>query len=142
MDKTVVDYGCGSGVLAIAALKLGAAAAIAVDVDPRAVQASNYNAERNGVSERMLVHFPDEASGDPADILVANILANEILSLRPTLSALFRPGGFILLTEILNSPAARVVETFMKQFQFHDRWQREWCLLIGGRSAVSSAYGD
>ncbi|HAZ4882501.1 TPA: 50S ribosomal protein L11 methyltransferase, partial [Escherichia coli] len=74
--KTVIDFGCGSGILAIAALKLGAAKAIGIDIDPQAIQASRDNAERNGVSDRLELYLPkDQPEEMKADVVVANILA-------------------------------------------------------------------
>lgn len=81
--KTVIDFGCGSGILAIAALKLGAARAIGIDIDPQAIQASRDNAQRNGVSERLELYLPKDQPADLlADVVVANILAGPLRSWR------------------------------------------------------------
>ncbi|MCU7843641.1 MAG: 50S ribosomal protein L11 methyltransferase [Candidatus Thiodiazotropha sp. (ex Monitilora ramsayi)] len=101
VGKTVIDYGCGSGILAIAALKLGAASAIAVDHDPQALQATRDNAEKNSVSEKVTTQLPEEVADTPADILVANILAEPLVQLAPTLNALLKPGGSLALSGIL-----------------------------------------
>ncbi|MCL3782939.1 50S ribosomal protein L11 methyltransferase, partial [Prolixibacteraceae bacterium JC049] len=82
--KTIIDFGCGSGILAIAALKLGAAKAIGIDIDPQAIQASRDNAERNGVSERLELYLPkDQPEAMTADVVVANILAGPLRELAP-----------------------------------------------------------
>lgn len=87
--KTVIDFGCGSGILAIAALKLGAAKAIGIDIDPQAIQASRDNAERNGVSDRLELYLPkDQPEEMKADVVVANILAGPLRELAPLISVL------------------------------------------------------
>lgn len=90
--KTVIDFGCGSGILAIAALKLGAAKAIGIDIDPQAIQASRDNAERNGVSDRLELYLPkDQPEEMKADVVVANILAGPLRELKTVNQ---RPAGF------------------------------------------------
>ncbi|HEX5961221.1 MAG TPA: 50S ribosomal protein L11 methyltransferase [Rhodanobacteraceae bacterium] len=102
VGKTVVDYGCGSGVLAIAALKLGAAHAIAVDNDPQALTATRDNATRNGVAGQLQACLPDAlAQAVQADIFVANILAGPLVELAPRFAALCRPGAPFALSGIL-----------------------------------------
>ncbi|HUP96980.1 MAG TPA: 50S ribosomal protein L11 methyltransferase [Usitatibacter sp.] len=108
--QTVLDYGCGSGILGIAALKLGAAAATGVDVDPLAVEAARYNSRLNDV---MLDVRDAHASPPPAaDITVANILANPLRMLAPLIATQTRPGGTIALSGILESQAAGVIEAY------------------------------
>lgn len=100
--KTVIDYGCGSGVLAIAALKLGAARAIGVDNDPQALTASRDNAMRNGVGGRLSLYLPEELPhGTQADAFVANILSGPLHELAPHFAALCRPGAPVALSGIL-----------------------------------------
>jgi len=91
--KTVIDYGCGSGILAIAALKLGAAHAVGVDNDPQALLASRDNAERNGLHGRLDVHLPGDESKATADVFVANILAGPLGELAPVFAAAAKPGA-------------------------------------------------
>ncbi len=129
--KRVFDYGCGSGILAIAAVKLGAARAFAVDVDPRALTATRYNAERNGVYESIAVSSCADAPNETADIVIANILANVILSLRDTLCSLVRPRGQLLLTGILASQVERVAREFEDMFELELQRREGWCLLAG-----------
>jgi ribosomal protein L11 methyltransferase len=100
--RTVIDYGCGSGILAIAALKLGAAGAIGVDNDPQALIASRDNAERNGVAERLSLFLPEDYAGEPADVFVANILAGPLGELAPTFAAAAKPGAPFAISGILD----------------------------------------
>ena len=92
-DLTVVDYGCGSGILAIAALKLGADQAIAIDIDPQALIATRENAERNRVSARLRIGDESLLGDCRADVLIANILAAPLIELAPRLAEAVRPGG-------------------------------------------------
>jgi len=108
---TVVDYGCGSGVLAIAALKLGAARAIGIDNDPQALVASRDNAERNGVSDRLEL-FAAAPAGLAGDVVVANILAGALVTLAPTLLAAARPTAPIALSGILREQADEVLAAY------------------------------
>jgi len=100
-DVTVLDFGCGSGILALAALKLGAAHAVGVDNDPQALLATRDNAERNGVGDRLMVHLPDDAPVATYPVVVANILASALDRLADTLAARVAAGGRIALSGIL-----------------------------------------
>jgi ribosomal protein L11 methyltransferase len=106
----ILDYGCGSGILAIAALKLGAARATAVDVDPLALEAARYNSERNGV--RLDARDAHAALADAADITIANILANPLRMLAPLLATHTRPGGSIVLSGILEEQVEPVIGAY------------------------------
>jgi ribosomal protein L11 methyltransferase len=136
--RQVIDYGCGSGILSIAALKLGAAHAIAVDNDPQALLATTDNAERNQVSERLSV----QAVGGPlapADVLVANILAEPLIELAPYLASLVVPNGMIILSGILSSQAQAVRDHYDAWFELDASVHREdWVLLAGKRRFPSS----
>lgn len=101
--KTVIDYGCGSGILAIAALLLGADSAIGVDLDPQAIAASRENAQRNGISDdRFALYLPANEPHDmKADIVLANILAGPLVELAPQLMAMVKPGGDLILAGLL-----------------------------------------
>ncbi len=117
VGKTVLDFGCGSGILAIAALKLGAARAIGIDNDPQAIIASRDNAERNGVSERFDLYLPDDVpSGLDADVVVANILAGALIALQPTIRAHCRPQAPLALSGILREQADEVVDAYRVGF--------------------------
>jgi ribosomal protein L11 methyltransferase len=121
----VLDYGCGSGILAIAALKLGAGLAVGVDVDLDAVAAARQNAARNRVSAIWL--GADTQLEFRADLIVANILANPLKILAPLLAAHCRSGGRIALAGILESQAEEVTESYqawfaMSQYDREDGW--------------------
>lgn len=100
--RTVIDYGCGSGILAIAALKLGAASAVGIDNDPQALIASKDNAERNGVCARLKLFLPEQLEAAPADVFVANILAGPLGELAPIFAASTKPGAPFAISGILS----------------------------------------
>lgn len=130
--KTVIDYGCGSGVLAIAALKLGARSAIAVDIDPQAIVATLDNAQRNGVRERLVAVAVAEARLTPTDILLANILAEPLEQLAGTLGGLVAPRGHIVLSGLLSSQAARLATLYAAWFDMAPAATRDdWARLAG-----------
>jgi len=132
VDSAVLDYGCGSGILAIAALRLGASAALGVDVDPRALVAAQANAERNRVDARF---FNTETAPDiQADLVVANILANPLILLAPLLAAHSGQGGRIALSGILESQAQEVMAAYAPWFAMRIcANDGEWVLLEGLR---------
>ena len=112
----MIDFGCGSGILAIAALKLGAAKAIGIDIDPQAIQASRDNAERNGVSDRLELYLPDaQPEAMKADVVVANILAGPLRELAPLISVLPVEGGLLGLSGIRQA-ADSVCEAYADLF--------------------------
>ena len=126
----VIDFGSGSGVLSLAALKLGAQRVYATDHDPQAMQASADNAARNGVSERLELCPGDRLPEQPVDLLMANILAGTLIELQPLLSRLVRPGGRLILSGILEEQAARVSDAYNGTFRVAPPQQREeWILL-------------
>ena len=131
----VTDYGCGSGILALAALKLGAGHATAVDNDPQALEATRDNARRNAMDDSMLDLFlPEQQPSRPCDLMLANILAQPLLSLAPTLANEVRPGGRIVLSGILQAQAAGVAECYARWFNMELPTQREgWVCLTGKR---------
>lgn len=124
--ESVLDYGCGSGILAIAALKLGAARAVGVDVDPQAVIASRDNAAANDVGN-VQFYQPDDAPKGAYDVVVANILTNPLRMLAPLLANAARPGGRIVLSGILEAQAQDVMDIYAQWFDlnppvFEDGW--------------------
>lgn len=131
--KTVLDYGCGSGVLAIAALKLGAARAIGVDNDAQALTASHDNAERNGVAARLELRLPDAHDDAPADVLVANILAGPLAELAPRFAACAKPGAPIALSGILRGQEDELLARYAEWFEDLEVATREDWVRIGGR---------
>ncbi len=132
--KTVIDYGCGSGILALAAALLGAASVIGVDNDPQALVATLDNAQRNGV--HIHAYLPKEAPTDPADILVANILAGPLIQLAPRLAALVKAGGDIALSGILPEQAEAVSAAYSEWFALAPAVENDgWIRLEGVKRA-------
>jgi ribosomal protein L11 methyltransferase len=125
-SESILDYGCGSGILAIAAIKLGAARAVGVDVDLQAVIASRDNAIANKV-ENTLFYLPDDAPHSSYDLVVANILTNPLRILAPLLAKATRTGGQIVLSGILKEQAQDVMNIYQQWFDlnapiFEDGW--------------------
>lgn len=138
-DIKVIDYGCGSGILAIAAALLGAAQVIAVDNDPQAITATIENAKRNNIPEGVIeTYLPDELPDDPAallsDILVANILAEPLMQLAEDLSHLVKPQGQIALSGLLAEQADGLLEHYGFWFEMDKAiMSEEWARLSGTR---------
>nr|WP_314985767.1 50S ribosomal protein L11 methyltransferase [uncultured Pantoea sp.] len=134
--KTVIDFGCGSGILAIAALKLGASQAIGIDIDPQAIQASRDNAERNGVSDRLSLYLPHQQPDNlQADVVVANILAGPLRELAPLIGVLPKSGGHLGLSGVLESQAESVCEAYASEFTLDPvAVKEEWCRITGIKS--------
>ena len=130
--ETVLDYGCGSGILAIAAAKLGAAAVAGTDVDLQAIAASRDNAQRNNVAASF--DLPETFKAGSYDVVVANILANPLQLLAPLLASHVRMGGHIVLSGVLESQAAAVMAAYERWFTI-DVWSSEegWVALAGSR---------
>jgi ribosomal protein L11 methyltransferase len=138
--RTVLDYGCGSGVLAIAALRLGAARAVGVDHDPQALTASRENALKNAVADRLALFPPEALPPLEADLAVANILSGPLIALAPRLAALVRPGGAVALSGVLAGQAAEVMSTYRAMFRMSDPVEQDgWVLLSGVRIAEDPA---
>lgn len=130
--KTVIDYGCGSGILAIAAALLGAIRIIGIDTDPQALIATRDNAVRNKVE--IETYLPEDCPDVPADIMLANILAGPLHTLAPTLSALTLPQGDIVLSGILDSQADGVTTCYSDYFTMGaPKQEAEWMRLVGVR---------
>jgi ribosomal protein L11 methyltransferase len=132
-DKLVIDYGCGSGILAIAALKLGAKRVIGIDIDPQAIQASRDNAQRNDVSERLDLYLSKEIPDNlQADIVVANILAGPLKELEPHISKLVKPEGKLGLSGILTTQSSSVCMAYQPNFKLDPVVELdEWCRITG-----------
>lgn len=129
--KTVIDYGCGSGILAIAALKLGARFAHAIDIDDQALTATQANAESNQIApENLCLSFPD-ATIHPSDILLANILAKPLIELQPLFLRLLKPRGLLALSGILAEQANLLIQTYEVEFNLVKQVNREdWTFLL------------
>ncbi len=132
--KSLVDFGCGSGILAIAALRLGAASALGIDHDPQALTASAQNAKDNGVADRLTLVGSNTPVGEQADIVIANILASILIELAEKIGELVRPGGQIALSGILAEQAGAVMEAFSDMFELEEPYQLDdWVLIAGIR---------
>jgi ribosomal protein L11 methyltransferase len=140
--RTVIDYGCGSGVLAIAAALQGADRIIAVDHDPQALVATRDNAGRNGVSERIEVMLPDDFQPAAVDLVLANILAGPLIELAPRLSACLGPGASLVLSGVLISQADEVAAAYQDRLRGPEMAQREdWARLVFRREGQSAGGG-
>ena len=139
--ESMLDYGCGSGILAIAAARLGAARVTGTDVDPQAIDASAANARANGVGATFV--SPAELASGTFDVVVANILANPLVLLAPVLAARVRPGGRLALAGILSPQAGEVSAAFARWFTLAT-WRRRdgWVLLDGVRTDNAMTAGQ
>lgn len=134
--RRVLDYGCGSGILALAALKLGAASACAVDVDPQALIATRDNACRNGLADRLDLSGADPPPCGLFDLVIANILAAPLVQLAPDLARYCRPDGRLLLAGILEAQAGTVADAYRPWFDIRTAARRDgWTALAGHRRA-------
>ena len=136
VGRQILDYGCGSGILAIAALKLGADTAVGVDIDPQALQASRDNAERNQIDEASLIlDYPEKIGRGEFEIVVANILAGPLIDMASTIAARVRPAGQLALSGILAAQAESVLDAYRGQGILMDEPQEKegWVLLTGHR---------
>ncbi|MEF1311388.1 50S ribosomal protein L11 methyltransferase [Vibrio mytili] len=131
--KTVIDFGCGSGILAIAAIKLGAEKVIGIDIDPQALQASRDNAERNGVADQLHVYLPqNQPQGLSADVVVANILAGPLRELAAVIKSLVKPNGHLAMSGVLDTQAEDVANYYRDQLHIDPIVeQNEWCRISG-----------
>jgi ribosomal protein L11 methyltransferase len=130
-EKQVLDFGCGSGILAIAAAKLGAAKVWAVDNDPQALFATRENAEQNHVLEQLSLHLPEECPPLQVDVLLANILATPLITLAPHLINQVKPGGMIVLSGILNSQTESVSSAYCAACEILEiATQEEWIRIV------------
>ena len=128
--EVLMDYGCGSGILAIASKKLGAAEVFGIDIDENAIDASRYNAERNNV-DISFFNAEDRISGT-YDIVVANILSNPLKALAPLLASLVRPKGRVVLSGIMAEQESAVWNEYAAWFEKHDViFDDGWCCLVG-----------
>ncbi|TRY16386.1 50S ribosomal protein L11 methyltransferase [Shewanella hanedai] len=134
-NKEVIDFGCGSGILAVAALKLGATKVTGIDIDYQAIDASKANAERNGVEDQLALYLPEDQPADlKADILVANILAGPLRELAPLIAEKVKPGGLLALSGLLQEQALEVAEFYTQWFDMDEPAHKdEWSRLTGIR---------
>lgn len=130
---SVLDFGCGSGILAIAALLLGAPQAAGTDIDPQALEASRDNASRNGIDPaRFPVYLPADLPQQPAEVVVANILAGPLVSLAPQITALVKGGGRLALSGILAEQAEEVRAAYASTFDLDPTAVKDGWVRISG----------
>ena len=129
----VIDYGCGSGILAVASVKLGAADAHCFDIDPQALIATRDNAESNGVSEHVLLHSSTDSLPEGVDVLLSNILSGPLCELAPRFAALVRPGGDLVLAGLMESEVSDVTRAYNAWFDIRPFGQREGWVGLSGR---------
>lgn len=135
-DATVIDYGCGSGILGIAALLLGARQAWGTDIDPQALQASQENARRNHLDPaRFPVYYPQACPQVEVDILLANILAGPLIDLASQIAAHVKPQGHLVLSGILQHQAQAVIQAYQTWFDFEPpAIQEDWVRLCARKT--------
>jgi ribosomal protein L11 methyltransferase len=130
--KTVIDYGCGSGILAVAAVLLGAKRAHAVDIDPQAITATQSNALKNKVADKITCYLPEQFAPFQADIVLANILAKPLIEMAEPISSLLAPGGQLVLSGILQEQAESVMNAYRQYLTFSTPiLQEDWIRLDG-----------
>jgi ribosomal protein L11 methyltransferase len=131
---SVLDVGCGSGILAIAAARLGAASVLAIDIDERAVEAARENATKNGVSDIVHVQHSEAPIGATFDLVVANILTNPLCVLAPAIAARIAPGGRVALSGVLEQQATQVIDAWAPWISLEiGDVREEWVRLEGYR---------
>ena len=130
---SVLDFGCGSGILAIAALLLGAERAVGTDIDPQALEASRDNANRNGIDPAQFpVYLPQDLPAEQADVVVANILAGPLVQLAPQITALVKPGGRLALSGVLAEQADEVRAAYADAFVLDPTAEQDGWVRISG----------
>jgi ribosomal protein L11 methyltransferase len=135
----VIDYGCGSGVLAVASARLGAAEAHCFDIDPQALLATRDNAEANAVGDRVLLHHSAQSLPPGVDVLLANILSGPLCELAPRFGALVRPGGALILAGLMEQEVLEVTRAYDTCFDMRPFGQREGWVCLCGRRNVAAA---
>lgn len=135
-DQSVIDYGCGSGILAIAAARLGAKYVLAVDHDPQALTATRDNAQRNGVAALIRPYPPEALPDTHVDLLLANILAGPLRELAPRFARRLKPGGRLVLSGILGDQEAELRQAYGAHFDSFESAKREdWLRITAIRKA-------
>lgn len=131
-SETVVDFGCGSGILGVAALKLGASKCVGIDIDPQALLATQANAARNGVEKQFSVFLPENAPQVKAEIVVANILSGPLLELRQTITAFCDSGTRLVLSGILAEQVDKIELAYAADFTLEpSKIMGEWARVSG-----------
>ncbi|HAR56390.1 MAG TPA: 50S ribosomal protein L11 methyltransferase [Idiomarina baltica] len=134
-NEQIVDFGCGSGILGIAALKLGSAHALGIDIDKQALISTQENAERNHVADKFDVYLPEQHPNLQADIVLANVLAGPLRELAHVIKEFVKPGGRLVLSGILARQAQSVMDAYAPEIKFETPTQQdEWIMLTGYRA--------
>ena len=132
--KTVVDFGCGSGILALAALKLGAERVVGVDIDPQALQATKENARRNGVEDRLDVYLPQDQPELEADVVMANILSGPLLELQSVITNYCKSKGLLVLSGILAEQVSKIEDAYSQDIVLEpSAIDGEWARVSGSK---------
>lgn len=133
-DKNIIDYGCGSGILSLAAVKLGAQHVLAVDIDPQALQATQNNALTNQITEQQLSISMPETLQTPVDLIIANILLAPLMSLNDRFYQLLNPGSALVVSGILTEQTDLLIKTYEPLFSHIDSHHLDgWSLLVFAR---------
>lgn len=132
VGKSVTDYGCGSGILAIASALLGSDSVTAVDIDPCAIETTLENAENNSVSDALQCCSVEAMNDTQTDIVIANILSNPLIELRATLTDLVADQGYLVLSGILQHQADSIIDAYQSDFRFGETSEKDgWVRLVG-----------
>jgi ribosomal protein L11 methyltransferase len=136
--KTLIDYGCGSGILAIAAAKLNASSIVATDIDEQALIATRENMRRNAIVDNTIsTCFPEELAATPADIVMANILSGPLIELADTLLNLVKPSGQIVLSGLLENQTDNIIASYSSQLEnVQVKQQGDWIRISGQKLAI------
>ncbi len=136
LNKSVLDYGCGSGILAIAAYKLGASLVSCIDIDPQAIEATRNNAQRNNITPGQLnISLPGRQELERVEYLMANILSGPLIDLEPMFAKITAPGGQILLSGILQNQVEALINAYRLHFTLDTvRILDDWCRITGIRN--------
>ena len=135
LNQSVLDYGCGSGILAIAACKLGAKKLSCIDIDPQALEATRNNALRNNIPPQNLnISLPQRLSPEPVDYLMANILSGPLVELEPRFASLTHKGSRLLLSGILTEQVETITPAYEQHFALDAvKIKEDWCQVTGIR---------
>jgi ribosomal protein L11 methyltransferase len=134
---SMVDFGCGSGILAVAALKLGAERVIGIDIDPQALLASEQNALNNSVADKLSLFLPDHQPEFEADIVMANVLAGPLKELSKVISNFCKTGGRLVMSGVLTEQVDEVMASYASHFNFEAvRSEGDWALLVGHKTKL------
>lgn len=137
-SQSLIDYGCGSGILALAAARLGAGPVYAVDIDPQAILATEANARNNKLEDKIVISTVENAGLPSADILIANILLNPLLELAPLISGQVKENGKLVLSGILAVQTEECLAAYSPWFNMAPPvFQEEWALLDGTRKVLN-----